>query len=115
MKDEYVSTEHLLLAIADEKTGDAGKILRQHGINRDDLLKVIEQTRGGARLEEQRLVQRAERHLRVVLEHPLALGIAGHDHDSPWRLLFRKKSAPMRTSSPPLKRMLWSGSRTSTV
>src|ERR671912_151481 len=37
MKDEYVSTEHLLLAIADEKSGDAGKILRQHGVNRDDL------------------------------------------------------------------------------
>ena len=53
MKDEYVSTEHLLLAIADEKTGDAGKILRQHGVNRDDLLKVIEQTRGGTRITDQ--------------------------------------------------------------
>src|SRR5688572_8640936 len=53
MKDEYVSTEHLLLAIADEKAGDAGKILRQHGVNRDDLLKVIEQTRGGARITDQ--------------------------------------------------------------
>ena len=53
MQDEYVSTEHLLLAIADEKTGDAGKILRQHGVNRDDLLKVIEQTRGGVRITDQ--------------------------------------------------------------
>ena len=53
MQDEYVSTEHLLLAIADEKTGDAGKILRQHGVNRDDLLKVIEQTRGGTRITDQ--------------------------------------------------------------
>ena len=53
MKDEYVSTEHLLLAIADEKTGDAGKILRQHGVNRDDLLKVMEQTRGGTRITDQ--------------------------------------------------------------
>ncbi len=53
MQDEYVSTEHLLLAIADEKTGDAGKLLRQHGVNRDDLLKVIEQTRGGARITDQ--------------------------------------------------------------
>ena len=48
MQDEYVSTEHLLVAIAEEKDGEAGKILRQHGVNRDDLLKVIEQTRGGA-------------------------------------------------------------------
>ena len=53
MKDEYVSTEHLLLAIADEKTGESGKILRQHGVSRDDLLKVIEQTRGGVRITDQ--------------------------------------------------------------
>src|SRR6058998_2673640 len=53
MQDEYISTEHLLLAIADEKDGNAGKILRQHGVNRDDLLKVIEQTRGGARITDQ--------------------------------------------------------------
>jgi len=53
MKDEYVSTEHLLVAIVDEKDGDAGKILRQHGINHDDLLKVIEQMRGGVRITDQ--------------------------------------------------------------
>jgi ATP-dependent Clp protease ATP-binding subunit ClpB len=53
MKDEYVSTEHLLLAIANEKDGAAGKVLRQHGVTRDDLLKVIEQMRGGARITDQ--------------------------------------------------------------
>src|SRR5574341_1143031 len=53
MQDEYISTEHLLLALADEKTGDAGKLLRQHGVNRDDLLKVIEQMRGGVRITDQ--------------------------------------------------------------
>src|SRR6195256_3276443 len=30
MKDEYISTEHLLLAIAEEKDGEAGRIMRQH-------------------------------------------------------------------------------------
>jgi ATP-dependent Clp protease ATP-binding subunit ClpB len=53
MKDEYISTEHLLLAIADEKDSDAGKILRQHGVSRDDLQKVIEQMRGGVRITDQ--------------------------------------------------------------
>lgn len=53
MQDEYISTEHLLLAIADEKEGQAGKILRQHGVNHADLLKVIEQTRGGSRITDQ--------------------------------------------------------------
>lgn len=53
MQDEFISTEHLLLAIAAEKDGDAGKVLRQHGVNPDDLLKAIEQTRGGTRITDQ--------------------------------------------------------------
>jgi ATP-dependent Clp protease ATP-binding subunit ClpB len=57
MKDEFNSTEHLLLAIVDEKDGEAGKILRQHGVKRDDLLKVIEQMRGGSRITDQNAEQ----------------------------------------------------------
>src|ERR671916_630738 len=53
MRDEYISTEHLLLAITSEKDGASGRILRQHGVNRDDLFKVIEQTRGGVRVTDQ--------------------------------------------------------------
>jgi ATP-dependent Clp protease ATP-binding subunit ClpB len=57
MKDEFVSTEHLLLAIAGEKEGESGKILRQHGVKTDDLLKVIEQMRGGSRITDQNAEQ----------------------------------------------------------
>src|SRR6266403_1957333 len=57
MKDEFVSTEHLLLAIAEEKEGESGKILRQHGVKTDDLLKVIEQIRGGSRITDQNAEQ----------------------------------------------------------
>ncbi|HXC69045.1 MAG TPA: ATP-dependent chaperone ClpB [Pyrinomonadaceae bacterium] len=57
MQDEFISTEHLLLAIVEEKDGDAGKILRQHGVTRDDLFKVIEQMRGGARITDQNAEQ----------------------------------------------------------
>jgi ATP-dependent Clp protease ATP-binding subunit ClpB len=53
MQDEYISTEHLLLAITAEKDGTSGRILRQHGVNREDLFKVIEQTRGGVRVTDQ--------------------------------------------------------------
>src|ERR1700730_12564892 len=53
MQDEFISTEHLLIAIAEEKDGAAGKILRQHGLNREDLIKVIEQMRGGSRITDQ--------------------------------------------------------------
>ena len=57
MQDEFISTEHLLLAIVDEKDGEAGKILRQHGVKRDDLFKVIEQMRGGTRITDQNAEQ----------------------------------------------------------
>ena len=57
MQDEFNSTEHLLLAIVEEKDGDAGKILRQHGVTREDLFKVIEQMRGGARITDQNAEQ----------------------------------------------------------
>ncbi|MFN0140904.1 MAG: ATP-dependent chaperone ClpB [Pyrinomonadaceae bacterium] len=50
MQDEYISTEHLLLVIAAEKTGDAGRILRGAGVSRDDLEKVITDMRGGSRI-----------------------------------------------------------------
>ncbi|HZI17585.1 MAG TPA: ATP-dependent chaperone ClpB [Pyrinomonadaceae bacterium] len=53
MQDEYVSTEHLLLAVAAEKDGAAGRILRQHGVTSEDLSKVVEQMRGGARVTDQ--------------------------------------------------------------
>ena len=57
MQDEFNSTEHLLLAIVDEKDGEAGKVLRQHGVKKDDLLKVIEQMRGGSRITDQNAEQ----------------------------------------------------------
>src|SRR5687767_3422862 len=53
MEDEYVSTEHLLLAIADEKEGDAGRILRSNGITREELVKVVTDMRGGSRITDQ--------------------------------------------------------------
>ncbi|HEY0428385.1 MAG TPA: ATP-dependent chaperone ClpB [Pyrinomonadaceae bacterium] len=53
MQDEYISTEHLLLAIADEKDGDAGRILRSNGIAKADLEKVITDMRGGSRITDQ--------------------------------------------------------------
>ena len=53
MEDEYVSTEHILVVIADEKEGDAGRILRSNGVSRDDLEKVITEMRGGSKITDQ--------------------------------------------------------------
>ncbi|MGD2188106.1 MAG: Clp protease N-terminal domain-containing protein, partial [Desulfobacterales bacterium] len=50
MKDEYVSIEHILLAIADEKTGEAAKILSRAGVSRDTILQVLQVIRGKQRI-----------------------------------------------------------------
>ncbi len=53
LQDEYISTEHLLLTIANEKDGDAGRILRSNGVTHDDLEKVVTDMRGGSRITDQ--------------------------------------------------------------
>jgi len=52
LQDEYVSTEHVLIAAADEK-GPAGEILRSHGVTKDEIFKVLQQIRGGQRVTDQ--------------------------------------------------------------
>ncbi|MDI6615917.1 MAG: Clp protease N-terminal domain-containing protein, partial [Syntrophaceae bacterium] len=44
--DEYVSVEHVLGSIADDKDGSAGKILNRHGVTRDAIMKVLVDIRG---------------------------------------------------------------------
>ena len=50
MKDEYVSVEHIFLAIADEKYGEATAILKGAGVTRDSILKVLLEIRGTQRI-----------------------------------------------------------------
>jgi ATP-dependent Clp protease ATP-binding subunit ClpB len=51
--DEYVSTEHLLLAIADAKGTTAAQILRKHGVVPDAVLKALQSVRGTQRVTDQ--------------------------------------------------------------
>jgi ATP-dependent Clp protease ATP-binding subunit ClpB len=50
MKDEYVSVEHIFLAIADEKHGEAASILSRFGVTRESILKVLFEIRGNQRI-----------------------------------------------------------------
>ena len=50
LKDEYVSAEHVVIAMSEEKEGQAGKILRQNGITRDNIFKVLVDIRGNQRV-----------------------------------------------------------------
>jgi ATP-dependent Clp protease ATP-binding subunit ClpB len=52
LKDEYLSTEHLVLAIA-AHPGKAGDALRAEGASREDLLKALAEVRGSHRVTDQ--------------------------------------------------------------
>ena len=51
--DEYVSTEHLLLAIAEVKETTAAKVMARHGAVPDALLKGLQSVRGTQRVTDQ--------------------------------------------------------------
>ncbi|MFZ0448410.1 MAG: Clp protease N-terminal domain-containing protein, partial [Desulfatiglandaceae bacterium] len=53
MKDEFVSLEHILLAIAGEKEGEAARIFSGAGVTRESILKALMDIRGGQRITDQ--------------------------------------------------------------
>jgi ATP-dependent Clp protease ATP-binding subunit ClpC len=52
MKDEYISTEHMLLAIASERNTPSANILREASITKERIAEAIEQIRKGQRVTE---------------------------------------------------------------
>ncbi len=51
MRDEYTSTEHLLLALA--RAGNTSALLERNGIRYDDILQALQSIRGGQRITNQ--------------------------------------------------------------
>ena len=52
-KDEYVSSEHILLALVDKDHGAASRALREAGANKDVLLRALAEVRGHQRVTDQ--------------------------------------------------------------
>jgi len=50
LKDEYVSTEHILLALAENTRDKAGDLLRANGASREKILEALKSVRGSARV-----------------------------------------------------------------
>ena len=48
--DEYVSSEHFLLALAEPDAGEAARRLAKAGVKKDALLKALKEVRGSARI-----------------------------------------------------------------
>ncbi|MCB0327873.1 MAG: AAA family ATPase, partial [Bdellovibrionales bacterium] len=53
MKDQYVSTEHLLLGLAQQKSSEASSLLRAQGLQAETLLQQIQKLRGGQNVNHQ--------------------------------------------------------------
>ncbi|MEO8577446.1 MAG: ATP-dependent chaperone ClpB [Gemmatimonadales bacterium] len=51
--DEFVSTEHLLLALSEVKGTDSKRLLAEAGVTHDALLEALEQVRGSHRVQDQ--------------------------------------------------------------
>ncbi|MBK8220653.1 MAG: ATP-dependent chaperone ClpB [Candidatus Obscuribacter sp.] len=53
LKDQFISIEHLLLALTDESKGQAGTVLKQNGLTRERILKVLTEIRGKQKVTSQ--------------------------------------------------------------
>ncbi len=50
IKDEYVGTEHLFIAICEEREGAASIVLREFGVTKEKVYQVLQEIRGGQRV-----------------------------------------------------------------
>ncbi|MDH5707122.1 MAG: AAA family ATPase, partial [Candidatus Aminicenantes bacterium] len=53
LKDEYISTEHLFLALLKEGSSEASRILRENGVSEDAVLQALMAVRGTQRVTDQ--------------------------------------------------------------
>ena len=54
LKDEFVGTEHLLIAMSGDEKGEAAKILHGAGINQEKVYSALQKIRGGHRVTDAR-------------------------------------------------------------
>jgi ATP-dependent Clp protease ATP-binding subunit ClpC len=54
LKDEFIGTEHLLVAIASEEKGESAVILRRFGVDQEKVYAALQKLRGGHRVSDAR-------------------------------------------------------------
>ncbi|MFW6056962.1 MAG: Clp protease N-terminal domain-containing protein, partial [Chloroflexota bacterium] len=52
-RDEYISSEHILIAIAGEGTGESSRIMSENGITKESVYQALQKVRGGHRVTDQ--------------------------------------------------------------
>ena len=87
MRDEYVSVEHILLAITEDREGKAAKILSAHGVTRDAILKALMDIRGSQRVTDEtpedkyQAIERFSRDLTQMAEDDKLDPVVGRDDE----------------------------------
>jgi ATP-dependent Clp protease ATP-binding subunit ClpC len=54
LKDEFIGTEHLLIAMAGEEKGEAASILKRFGVDQEKVYRALQDIRGGHRVTDAR-------------------------------------------------------------
>ena len=86
LQDEYISVEHLLLAMA-QNSGAVGRVLRESGLTRDKLLTALRSVRGNQRVTTQnpegtyKSLERYGRDLTVEAERGKLDPVIGRDDE----------------------------------
>src|SRR5712691_1716136 len=87
LKDEYVSTEHLLIGIAQERDGGAARVLAQNGVTPDGIYKALVEVRGSQRVtdpnpeEKYQALQRYSRDLTDLARRGKLDPVIGRDEE----------------------------------
>jgi ATP-dependent Clp protease ATP-binding subunit ClpC len=75
LKDEYISTEHIFLAIASERGTPSDRILRDNGVTKQRIYDAVKEVRGGQRVTS----PRAESQYRVLEKYSRDLTTFAHE------------------------------------
>jgi ATP-dependent Clp protease ATP-binding subunit ClpB len=87
MRDEYVSVEHLLLGITEDREGTAARILASNGLTRDAILKALIDIRGSQRVtdanpeDKYQAIERFSRDLTDMAEKDKLDPVIGRDDE----------------------------------
>ncbi len=87
LRDEYVSTEHLLIGIAQERDGAAGRVLATNGVAPDAIYKALVEVRGSQRVtdpnpeEKYQALQRYSRDLTELARKGKLDPVIGRDEE----------------------------------
>jgi ATP-dependent Clp protease ATP-binding subunit ClpB len=87
LNDEYVSTEHVLLAMSDSSAGAIARFLAAQGLNREAVLRAMSTIRGGQRVTSQRpettyeVLQKYGRNLTQLAHQGILDPVIGRDEE----------------------------------